>query len=118
MEQNGSTNGWVVTETYKKFPFEVVKVDEATEKRILSHFKGFLGGLLQIGPEKWNMPIGYAENAEKLYNFEARSNDVYISTYARSGTTLTQEMMWLLCNDLNYEAAKETKLEWRFPFLE
>lgn len=118
MEQNGSSNGWVVTENYKKFPYEVMKFDDAIEKRVLLHFNGLSVGLLQVGPEKWIMPMGYAEQAENLYNFEARWDDVYISTYPRSGTTWTQEMMWLLCNDLNYQAAKETKLDWRFPFFE
>lgn len=106
------------SKNYKKFPFEVVKVDEATEKRVLLHFKGHFVGLLQIGLEKWIMPKHYVEIAEKLYNFEARPDDIYITTFPRSGTTWTQEMIWLLCNDLNYEAAKATELISRFPFFE
>ncbi|XP_037040729.1 sulfotransferase 1C4-like [Bradysia coprophila] len=114
MELNGS----VGSKNYKKLPFEIVSIDEASKERVLLYFKGPFAGLLQVGPEKWIMPKQYSQCAEKLYNFEARSDDIWITTYPRSGTTWTQEMMWLLCNDLNYEAAKETVLGARFPFFE
>lgn len=114
MELNGS----VVSKNCEKTQFVVENVDEATAKRVLLHFKGPLAGLLRIGPEKWTMPKCYLENAEELYNFEARPDDIYICTFLRSGTTWTQEMMWLLLNDLNYEAAKATQLFVRFPYFE
>lgn len=103
---------------WKKYPFAISNVDEATEERVMQHFKGPLAGLLQIGPEKFIMSKFYAENADKVYNFEARTEDVYISTFPRSGTTWVSEMMWLLFNDLNYEAAKATRHDLRIPFLE
>jgi len=90
----------------------------------LSANKDFIGhaiqeGMIEIGPEKWIMTKTFADHdLDEFYNFEARADDVYICTFPRSGTTLTQEMIWLLCNDLNYEAAKATDLEWRFLFLE
>jgi len=87
--------------------------------RNMINFSGPFGGYMKIGPEKWMMPKGFnRENCEKLYNFQARSDDVYISTCARSGTTFTQEMIWLLCNNLDYEAAKQKFLGLRFPFFE
>lgn len=97
---------------------EITNLDEETEKRVLSHFKGPMAASLQIGPEKWIMPKYYRENADKLHNFEARTDDIFISTFPRSGTTWTQEMIWLLCNNLNYEAAKATEMNIRFPFFE
>ncbi|KAJ6638636.1 Sulfotransferase 1C4 [Pseudolycoriella hygida] len=114
MEENGS----VVRENYKKFPYEIINVDEATKKRLMTLFKGPFFTSIKVGPEKWSMPAIYEETADILYNFPAFSDDIYISTYPRSGTTWTQEMIWLLCNDLNYEAAKATPLTTRFPFLE
>lgn len=71
-----------------------------------------------MGPEKWITLEFYAENADEVYNFEARPDDVYISTFSRSGTTWVSEMMWLLCNNFNYEAAKARKHDLRIPFLE
>lgn len=122
MEENGHTNKSVeessALKNWKKFPFELVKVDEFTEKRVLKHIKGPLAPLLHIGSEKWVMTKYYAEHAERMYNFEARPDDIYISTFPRSGTTMTQEMIWLLCNDFNYEASKAKKLDDRFPFFE
>jgi len=75
-------------------------------------------GYITIGPEKWLKFTSFADYADELWNFEARADDVYICTFPRSGTTLTQEMIWLLCNDLNYEAAKATELVKRFPLFE
>jgi len=75
-------------------------------------------GFLAVGPKKWLMPASFAEYADELWNFEARADDVYICTFPRSGTTWTQEMIWLLCNNLNYEAAKASDIDERFPFFE
>lgn len=41
-----------------------------------------------------------------------------VNTFPRSGTTWTQEMVWLLANDLDYEKAAEVPLAMRFPFFE
>lgn len=115
MELNGSGN---VSKNYKKFPYEIISVDDATKERALLHFNGPLAGVFQVGPEKWVMPKFYPQCAEKQYNFEARPDDIWICTFTRSGTTWTQEMIWLLCNNLNYEAAKATPQVIRFPFFE
>lgn len=64
------------------------------------------------------MPDKYLKYADKIYNFQARADDVWIVTYPRSGTTWTQEMIWLICNDLDYETAQRIKLNERFPFFE
>lgn len=75
-------------------------------------------GFVEIGPEKWILPDKFRRCADQMYNFEARSGDVYICTYPRSGTTWTQEMIWLICNDLDYETAEKITLNERFPFFE
>lgn len=118
MELNGSHSESVVPVIYKPFPFEIVELDEATKKRVSMHFKGPLAAQIQVGPDKWIMSKSYADTADQLYNFEARPEDIYISTFVRSGTTWTSEMMWLICNNLNYEASKATDINLRFPFLE
>lgn len=76
-------------------------------------------GRLKIGPFDFVMPESFVQHdLDELYSFEARLDDVYISTYPRSGTTWTQEMIWLICNDLNYEAAKAKDIRERFPYFE
>lgn len=76
------------------------------------------------------------DEAKKLYNFKIRPNDIWIVTYPRSGkthikhtnflllsiffvgTTWTQEMVWLIANDLDYATAFQQSLPTRFPFFE
>lgn len=38
--------------------------------------------------------------------------------HSHFSTTWTQEMIWLICNDLDYETAKKITLNERFPFFE
>lgn len=107
-----------VPDNYKKFPYQMVALDQATNDRILEYFKGPYAAAYKVGPEKWILPGAWSECADKVYNFEAKSSDIWISTFPRSGTTWTQEMMWLLCNNLDYEAAKASPLNRRFPYYE
>jgi hypothetical protein len=56
--------------------------------------------------------------AEKIKKFEVFEDDVWVITFPKSGTTWTMEMVWLLNNDLNYEASLTVNHEERFPYLE
>lgn len=107
-----------VLESYKmEFPYKITNVKGVINNKIAKEFPG-LPLLAQVGPEKWILPTSYADFAGKIYNFEARPDDVFICTFPRSGTTWTQEMIWLISNNLDYEEAlKVTQFE-RFPFLE
>lgn len=126
-----------IGESYKKFPYEIQTLDAAineqlkrdrtqgwhnkfwiTENLISICVQGHAAGFVSVGEEKWILPSGYKNLADELYNFQARYDDVFLCTYPRSGTTMTQEIIWLLCNDLNYEEAKSKQLLARFPFLE
>nr|XP_029731851.1 sulfotransferase 1 family member D1-like [Aedes albopictus]XP_029731852.1 sulfotransferase 1 family member D1-like [Aedes albopictus] len=64
------------------------------------------------------LPKQYATMAQRIKDLPVRSDDVWIASYPKSGTTWTQEMMWLICNDLDYEKARSITLDDRFPFLE
>lgn len=57
----------------------------------------------------------YKDFIDLVLNYEVDSNDVWITTHPRSGTTWTQEMVWLLMNNLNYEEAKSIPLRIRSP---
>ncbi|KAL3285949.1 hypothetical protein HHI36_000464 [Cryptolaemus montrouzieri] len=54
--------------------------------------------------------------AQQIIDFEVRPDDIWIMGIPRSGTTILQELTWLLRNDLDYEGAK-TNLIFRVPFL-
>merc|ERR1711915_1114947 len=40
---------------------------------------------------------------ERIYNFELREDDIWIVTYPKCVTTWTQELVWMLVNDLDVE---------------
>lgn len=102
----------------KKFPYSVRKIKGVTHSKIVSDFRALTDGLIQVGPEKYIISPAYENWAEQIYNFEARQDDVWICTLPRTGTTWTQEMIWLICNNLDYETAKKVPQSVRFPFLE
>lgn len=51
-------------------------------------------------------------------DFEFFPDDLLLATFPKSGTTLMQEILWLLFNGANIEAARKTRVYIRFPFLE
>lgn len=57
----------------------------------------------------------FAERVKKMKIYE---DDVWVVTFPKCGTTWTQEMVWLVNNDLDYKTAIEENLNDRFPFLE
>lgn len=102
----------------RTFPYSIRKLKGVVHNKVVKEFPGQPNGLVQVGPEKWLMPGAYEFFAEKIYNFEARPDDVYICTFPRSGISWTQEMVWLLCNNLDYETALKKSQHERFPYLE
>lgn len=45
-------------------------------------------------------------------------DDVFICTFPRSETTVTQELTWLILNEFDYDGAKNKLLEERSPMFE
>ncbi|KAL0101036.1 hypothetical protein PUN28_018711 [Cardiocondyla obscurior] len=91
---------------------------EEKTKEMLKLFKGERTGFVLVGPKKFFFPSQYIEQGNGFYNFEIRPDDTWILSYPRSGTTVTQELIWLLANDLNFEKARTHFLAERFPFFE
>ncbi|XP_043276423.1 luciferin sulfotransferase-like [Venturia canescens] len=63
------------------------------------------------------LPAYYKKFANSIENFEVRDDDVWVCSFPKSGTTWTQEMVWCIANNLDFEAAKVVLSE-RFPFFE
>jgi hypothetical protein len=55
---------------------------------------------------------------ERVKNFEVFEDDIWIVTYPKCGTTWTQELLWMVNNDLSYEDSMKEPLLTRFPYLE
>ncbi len=104
-----------------KYPFKWVPIDD---KDKAEKFKLFpLENSVEVDmvksiPGDVYMPSKYAEVAEKIYNFPLRPDDVWIVTYPKCGTTWTQEILWLLKNDLDKDGAEKIDASQRVPFLE
>ena len=64
------------------------------------------------------MPMAFEKYKHRLKNWQLRHDDVYVLTFPKNGTTWTQELVWLLQNECNFEVAKTTTLTNRFPFLD
>jgi sulfotransferase len=56
--------------------------------------------------------------AERIKKMEVYDDDVWIVTFPKCGTTWTQEMVWLVNNNLDYGTASKVNLNDRYPFLE
>ncbi|XP_076240817.1 luciferin sulfotransferase [Calliopsis andreniformis] len=63
------------------------------------------------------LPERYEKFARAIEDFEVRDDDIWVCSFPKTGTTWTQEMIWCIANDLNFEGAK-VLLPARFPFLE
>uniref|UniRef100_A0A182QUI7 Sulfotransferase domain-containing protein n=1 Tax=Anopheles farauti TaxID=69004 RepID=A0A182QUI7_9DIPT len=100
------------------FPQSIEFLEPELNEQMMKHFHGERTGFVQVGENRWYFPSRFKQYAESLYSFEARSDDTWIVTYPRSGTTWTQEMVWLLCNEFDFDTAKSIPLTQRFPFLE
>lgn len=75
-------------------------------------------GFVQVGPKKYFFPSKFRAASYHLYNFQSRPSDLWVASFPRSGTTWTQELVWMIANDLNYDAAAAEPLTKRFPFFE
>ncbi|XP_028133191.1 sulfotransferase 1E1 [Diabrotica virgifera virgifera] len=102
---------------FKELPLEIENVDkDAYEKFKVPNLKQFRGIL--VGPKKYYCHPCYKYIGLEYYNFQSRSDDVYILGVMRSGTTLVSELAYLLVNDLNFQKAAGEDLHERVPNLE
>lgn len=102
----------------ENFPYTISPLDASINRELLEYFKGRKTGFVQTGPKKYLLPQKYYQHANKFYNFELRKDDLWIVTYPRSGTSLTQEILWLINNNLDYDTSAKIPLNERFPFFE
>ncbi|XP_043265450.1 luciferin sulfotransferase-like [Colletes gigas] len=63
------------------------------------------------------LPERFNKFSQAIEDFEVRDDDVWVCSFPKTGTTWTQEMIWCVANDFDFEGAKVLLPE-RFPFLE
>uniref|UniRef100_A0A1L8EFU1 Putative estrogen sulfotransferase-like isoform x1 n=1 Tax=Haematobia irritans TaxID=7368 RepID=A0A1L8EFU1_HAEIR len=83
--------------------------------------KRFPTNLLPL--EHWSKRVfHYVPNQEKfldkVHDIEVFEDDVWLVTLPKCGTTWMQELLWLVMNGYDFQAAKSEHLEVRSPFME
>ncbi|CAG9759669.1 unnamed protein product [Ceutorhynchus assimilis] len=63
------------------------------------------------------MPLRFREMQEEILNWDVNEADVWICSFPKTGTTWTQEMVWMMMNNFNFEKG-QVNLGARSPFLE
>ncbi|XP_015594906.1 amine sulfotransferase [Cephus cinctus] len=63
------------------------------------------------------LPEYYKKFADAIEDMEVRDDDVWVCSFPKTGTTWTQEMIWCIANDLDFDQSKVLLSE-RFPFLD
>ncbi|XP_011883394.1 PREDICTED: sulfotransferase 4A1-like [Vollenhovia emeryi] len=102
--------------SFKDLKVEYIKDELAAE--LLKWYPSYKRGFIKIGQKQWFLPYKYVEKGGNIYNFKIRPDDTWLISHPRSGTTMTQELVWLIANDMNFEEARRRYLRDRFPFIE
>ncbi|XP_022186789.1 luciferin sulfotransferase isoform X1 [Nilaparvata lugens] len=63
------------------------------------------------------LPEHYLKFTDQIRDMKVRDEDIWVCSFPKTGTTWTQEMVWCIANDLDFEGAK-VNLPQRFPFLD
>ncbi|XP_041977630.1 sulfotransferase family cytosolic 1B member 1 [Aricia agestis] len=100
------------------YPLEMKDVEPEMAKKLMEYFTGEHTGFVRVGPKGYFLPHQFRQEAAKIYNMEIRPTDVFVCSYPRSGTTWTQELVWMVANDLDYATSDAVPLTNRYPFLE
>ena len=64
-----------------------------------------------MGPHQFVAPKGGQDVIKRIYNMKVTEKDIWVVTYPRSGTTWTQEMVWNILNNLDFERAMKTDID-------
>ncbi|XP_074643448.1 sulfotransferase 1 family member D1-like isoform X3 [Tubulanus polymorphus] len=92
-------------------------------KKTGSHLKGIhryrdpsLGEMVSVNG--CALPKQVYDSVGKIKAFPVRESDIFVATFPKSGTTWVQEIVYLIESDLDFQTAKSTRIDDRFPFLE
>jgi len=108
----------------RDYPFDIVPVpraeyEEDPETKSSWHLFNMLqDGIERYGPHRFVTRVGKRDLVKQIYNMKVSENDVWVVTYPRSGTTWTQEMVWNIVNNLDFEKSKTLDIDDKFFFLD
>lgn len=92
------------------------ELDKAIAERIDAMFPK-KNCFISVSPGNVILPRQFMNIGESIRNLKTYTDDVWLVSYPRTGSTWAQEMVWLLGNHLNYEQAKQMQ-QLRAPLIE
>ncbi|XP_014239915.1 sulfotransferase family cytosolic 1B member 1-like [Cimex lectularius] len=97
-----------------------IKYQELTgeDREKLDSLYGVPNCLIKVNPGGVLLPPKYKELGERIHNMEVHEDDVWLVSYPRTGSTWAQEMVWCICNNLDFETARSAVGQQRNPLLE
>ncbi|XP_049875172.1 luciferin sulfotransferase-like [Pectinophora gossypiella] len=72
----------------------------------------------RVGRPGYVLLSSWVDHSEDVRTMPLRPDDVFVVAFPRSGTTWTQDLVWLVANDLDFVKAKSIPLTERYAFLE
>ncbi|XP_058803922.1 luciferin sulfotransferase-like [Phymastichus coffea] len=97
-------------------PPQIATVDDDLNRLLKEKFTSeFRTGYINV--DGVCLPEYYAEFADAIENMQVYDDDIWVCSFPKTGTTWTQEMVWCIANNLDFEGAKIVLSE-RFPFLD
>ncbi|BFZ24860.1 hypothetical protein BsWGS_27898 [Bradybaena similaris] len=64
------------------------------------------------------LPAYIINNIKAIHTFDVREDDIWVVSFPKAGTTWLQEIVYLIVNNGNFEAASQTNIDERFPYFE
>ena len=87
-------------------------------QKLMNHSTGYKNGFIRVNPAGYVFNTETQKYLQRLRKFEVRNDDIWICTFPKCGTTWTQEMVWCLMNNLDFETSKTVDLDDRMIFIE
>merc|ERR1740128_321186 len=106
-----------MTEEVAKTPVRFALIEKSLSAEFRADFPNYPEGLVRGDPGGFVLTQKYADNVDSILQFPMRSEDVWVVTFPKCGTTWTQEMVWMITHDCDTEAGKELLFN-RSPFIE